>query len=39
MVFFACGDNASMMRFVSNAVATGNFAGAMANKALIDEKF
>lgn len=36
---FACGDNASMMRSVSNAVATGNFAGAMANKELTDEQF
>lgn len=36
---FACGDNASMMRSVANAVATGNFAGAMVNKELTEEKF
>lgn len=36
---FACGDNASMMRAVSNAVATGNLAGAMANKELVEESF
>lgn len=36
---FACGDNSSMMRSVSNAVAAGNLAGAMVNKELIDENF
>ena len=36
---FACGDNSSMMRSVANAVATGNLAGAMANKELVDEQF
>ncbi|MDR0264125.1 MAG: NAD(P)/FAD-dependent oxidoreductase [Sphingobacterium sp.] len=36
---FACGDNSSMMRSVSNAVATGNLAGAMVNKELVDERF
>ncbi len=36
---FACGDNASMMRSVANAVATGSLAGAMVNKALTDERF
>ena len=36
---FACGDNTAMMRSVSNAVATGNFAGAMVNKELTDERF
>lgn len=36
---FACGDNTTMMRAVSNAVATGNLAGAMANKELTDEQF
>lgn len=36
---YACGDNSSIMRSVSNAVATGNFAGAMVNKALTDERF
>ncbi len=34
---FACGDNSNMMRSVAMAVATGNMAGAMANKELIDE--
>ncbi len=36
---FACGDAASMMRSVANAVATGSFAGAMTNKELTDEQF
>lgn len=36
---YACGDAASAMRSVSNAVATGTFSGAMANKELIDETF
>ncbi|QHS59258.1 NAD(P)/FAD-dependent oxidoreductase [Chitinophaga agri] len=36
---FACGDNASMMRSVSNAVATGTFAGAVANKEMVEETF
>jgi len=36
---FACGDNAAMMRSVSNAVATGGIAGAMANRELIEERF
>ncbi|AZA80416.1 pyridine nucleotide-disulfide oxidoreductase [Chryseobacterium lactis] len=36
---FACGDNVTMMRSVANAVAQGNFAGAMANKELVDEEF
>lgn len=36
---YACGDNSSMMRSVANAVYSGNFAGAMANKELVDEKF
>ncbi|NQD69402.1 NAD(P)/FAD-dependent oxidoreductase [Sphingobacterium shayense] len=36
---FACGDNAGMMRSVSNAVATGNVAGAMVNKELTDGMF
>jgi thioredoxin reductase len=34
---FACGDNVTMMRSVSNAVATGTLAAAMVNKELIDE--
>lgn len=36
---FACGDNTTFMRSIANAVATGNFAGAMANKELCDEYF
>ena len=36
---FACGDNSSPMRSVSNAVATGAFAGAMANMELTKESF
>lgn len=35
----ACGDNASMMRSVANAVSAGSFAGAMANKEMIEESF
>lgn len=36
---FACGDNTTMMRSVANAVAQGNFTGAMVNKELSDEGF
>ncbi len=36
---FACGDNASMMRSVANAVSTGNIAGAMLNNSLTEEEF
>lgn len=36
---YACGDNAIMMRSISNAVATGSFAGSMANKELTEEQF
>lgn len=36
---FACGDNVTMMRSVANAVAQGNFAGAMVNKVLSEEEF
>lgn len=36
---FACGDNVTMMRSVANAVAQGNFAGAMVNKELSDDEF
>ncbi|WP_347218022.1 NAD(P)/FAD-dependent oxidoreductase [Chryseobacterium sp.] len=36
---FACGDNTTMMRSVANAVAQGNFAGAMVNKELSEEAF
>lgn len=39
MGVFACGDNASMMRSVANAVAAGNLAGAMVNKELVEESF
>ncbi|WP_419870086.1 NAD(P)/FAD-dependent oxidoreductase [Chryseobacterium sp. CT-SW4] len=36
---FACGDNTTMMRSVANAVAQGNFTGAIVNKELVEEKF
>ena len=36
---FACGDNSAMMRAVANAVYSGNLAGAMVNKELVDEQF
>lgn len=36
---FACGDNAAMLRTVSNAVAMGSLAGAMANREIIEEEF
>lgn len=36
---FACGDNVTMMRSVANAVAQGNFAGAVVNKELSEESF
>ena len=36
---FVCGDNSSMMRSVSNAVMTGNVAGAMVNAELTAESF
>ncbi len=36
---FACGDNSSIMRTVSYAVAMGGVAGAMANRELIEEEF
>ncbi|WP_213280431.1 NAD(P)/FAD-dependent oxidoreductase [Chryseobacterium indologenes] len=36
---FACGDSVTMMRSVANAVAQGNFAGAVVNKELADEEF
>jgi thioredoxin reductase len=36
---FACGDNASPLRAVSYAVATGNIAGAMLNNAMTEEEF
>jgi thioredoxin reductase len=36
---FACGDNATMMRAVSFAIAMGSIAGAMANRELIEDNF
>lgn len=36
---FSCGDNASPLRSVAYAVATGNIAGAMVNKELCNEQF
>nr|WP_294928784.1 NAD(P)/FAD-dependent oxidoreductase [uncultured Flavobacterium sp.] len=36
---FACGDNASPMRSVANAVASGNIAGAMLNNMMTEEEF
>lgn len=36
---FACGDNASRMRTVANAVAMGTTAGIMVNKEMIEEAF
>jgi len=36
---FACGDNATRIRTVANAVATGTTAGMMVNKELIEEDF
>lgn len=36
---FACGDSASMVRAVAQAVATGNMAGAVANRQMIEEMF
>jgi thioredoxin reductase len=36
---FACGDNTTMIRSVSYAVATGGIAGTMANRELIEEEF
>lgn len=36
---FACGDNATMIRSISNAVHTGNMAGAMVNMELTQEQF
>ncbi|WP_134091593.1 NAD(P)/FAD-dependent oxidoreductase [Olivibacter sp. XZL3] len=33
---FACGDNVSPMRSVANAVASGNFTGAIINKELVE---
>ncbi len=36
---FACGDNASPMRSVANAVATGSLVGAMVNNGMTEEEF
>lgn len=36
---FACGDNASPMRSVANAVATGNVVGAIVNNIMTEEEF
>ncbi|MEM6633106.1 MAG: NAD(P)/FAD-dependent oxidoreductase [Bacteroidota bacterium] len=36
---YACGDNATMMRSVANAVANGNVAGAIANMELTADSF
>lgn len=36
---YACGDNASMLRAVANAVYSGNLTGAMVNRALTEEQF
>ena len=36
---YACGDNSSGMRSISNAVSTGNIAGGMTNMELTKERF
>lgn len=36
---FACGDNVTLMRSVANAVAQGNFTGAIVNRELSGERF
>lgn len=36
---FACGDNTTMLRSVSYAIAMGGIAGSMANRELIEEEF
>ena len=36
---FTCGDTASPMRSVANAVATGSFVGATANNIMTEEEF
>lgn len=36
---FACGDNSSMMRSVSNAVAAGSITGAVVNNEMTEEEF
>lgn len=39
MGIFACGDNSSMMRSVSYAIAMGGMAGSMANREIIEDEF
>lgn len=36
---YACGDNCYPLRSIANAVSSGNFAGAMANMELTNERF
>lgn len=36
---YACGDNCTPLRSIANAVSSGNFAGAMANMDLTNERF
>ena len=36
---YACGDNATMMRSIANAVYSGNLAGALVNMELTEEQF
>lgn len=36
---FACGDNTNPMRSVANAVASGNFVGAITNNLMTEEEF
>lgn len=36
---FACGDNTSMMRGISYAIAMGGVAGGMTNREIIEEEF
>jgi thioredoxin reductase len=36
---FACGDNSTGLRAVSNAIATGNIAGAFINLEIVQEQF
>lgn len=36
---FACGDNSAMIRSIAYAVSTGNIAGAIVNKELVDQQY
>jgi thioredoxin reductase len=36
---YACGDNATFLRTLSNVVAMGTIAGTMTNRALVDDEF